>query len=88
MTAASQKTKTNFTSRIEKLYFELREEDVENTIGQVIDGSVRKFDADLVQFIGPICWLGKYDPKQSRYFESAWEKGEFNIKQIGEEIAR
>lgn len=86
--AASQKTKTNFASRIEKLYFEMREDDTENRIGHALDGAVAKFDSDLAPFIGPICWLGKQDKTQQRFFDSAWDKGEFNIRQIGEEIVR
>ena len=86
--AASEKTKSNFCSRLVKLYFELRESDTENTIGYVLDGSVGKFDADLAPFIGPICWLGRFDETQQRFFDSAWDKGEFQVRQIGEEVVR
>lgn len=87
LSAASEKTKNNFTQRIEKLYFESRDEDKENSIGYAMDGAVKKMEADLAPFVGPICWLGRFDPKQERSFSSAWEKGEFNVRQIGEEIA-
>ena len=70
------------------MYFDLREKDEGNSIGYALDGSIGKFDSDLAPFVGPICWLGTEDKEQNRFFDSAWEKGEFQVRPIGEEIVK
>ena len=75
--AASDKTKSNFCSRVEKNYFEYAEAGTESSLGSAIASSVKKLSEDQRPQMAALCWLGRFDKAQDRELKSNLVTGNF-----------
>ena len=80
VSCSSEKTKHNFLQKIEKLYFDARNENNPNVIGRVLARCINKLDSEFYPFVGPLVWLGISDQSDGTYFKGIWDEGLFNIR--------